>query len=137
MHAFVVTFFEQGFDPRSHVLVETLRANEQRYTPSIVSLHAPHRVQVSEHAGNHARDACDTFQKDVPDQIFLLGHGELLACCDGIFCVYVECFVVLVSCRLIETPPQYLDSKESDLVGHGLRFAVSDHYLIHLLFSVY
>jgi hypothetical protein len=105
--------------------------------PSVVALHPPHGVQMSEHAGDHTGDTCDALQEDVSNQILLLVHGELLAYRQRAFGIHVLSLLMLVSCGFVETPAHDLHGDEGGLVGPGLRFSVGNDDLVQLLFCVY
>lgn len=60
VHALVVGFFEQGFDP------------------AVVTLHAAHAVKVTEHACYHSGDAGDGFEEDVSEGIVSSCFRELV-----------------------------------------------------------
>lgn len=47
VHTLVVALLEQGFDPGHCALAEISVSRRKKYVPSIVSLHSPHRMQVT------------------------------------------------------------------------------------------
>lgn len=94
-------------------------------------------MQVPQHTGYHARNACNALQEDIPNQVLFFRHGELLSCCYWVLCIHIHGLWVLISRHPIETPAQHLDGDQSNFIGHGLGFTVSDNDLVHLLFGVY
>lgn len=53
VHALVVGFFQQRFDP------------------AVVALHTAHTVQMAEHACDHSGDSGDGFEEDIPVEIIV------------------------------------------------------------------
>jgi hypothetical protein len=78
MHSLVITLLEECLDP------------------SVVTLQTPHAVQMSKHAGNHARNPGNAFEKQEPDHP--LRFGEWL------YRMYGRCGVVLVDLLLTLHP---------------------------------
>ena len=137
MHALVVAFFEESFNPRGEALACVAGLCESDRIPSIVALHAPHRVQVANHTGDHSRNAGDTLEEDVSDHVLFFCHCVLLARGLGVFCVEVHGSFVSVACSDVEASPQNFDCSESELVRRCFCFAVGDYDSIHLLFVVH
>lgn len=91
VHALVVCFFEESLDPAKNQL--QLRSSQAKIEemreslPSVIPLHPPDALEVSEHTGYHPGYTGNTFKEDKPCDPFLLCHWIIVRSRDWICAV--------------------------------------------------